>query len=72
MKEGKTIDGIIYMIGNTITEKTNNGNVEIFTFPSEESALKFFNRRKIVKKGAPRLHRREVATVYYSQTIICL
>lgn len=71
MKEGKTIDGSIYMIGNTITEK-HNGNVEIFTFPSEESALQFFNRRRIVKKGAPRLHRREVATIYYKQTIICL
>ena len=72
MKEGKTINGKIYMIDNVITEENNNGNVEILTFPSKEAALQFFNRRRIVKKGAPRLHRREIATIYYSQTIICL
>ncbi len=71
MKQGKTINGIIMLNNNTIVEKTE-GKTTAFTFLTEDAAKAYFNKRRIVKKGKPRLHRREVAVVYYSQTIICL
>ena len=72
MKEGKTINGIIYMINTVVTEIDSEGVKKIFKFATEQAAKTYFNQRRIIKKGRPRLHRREVATVYYKQTIICL
>lgn len=71
MKQGKTINGVIILNNNTIVEKVE-GKTTTFTFLTENAAKAYFNKRRIVKKGRPRLHRREVATIYYSQTIICL
>lgn len=72
MKKGKTINGIIWTIDNTVFEKSNDGKIEALSFLTEKEALNYFNRRRIIKRGAPRLHHKDIAVVYYSQTIISL
>ncbi len=69
MKRGNTIDGTIQMVGTIITEKNSKG-IQIYSFATENAAKEYFNKRRLIKRGTPRLHRREVAVIYYSQTII--
>lgn len=68
MKEGKTINGTIWMVGTVVTEKSSDG-IKVFSFATENAAKEYFNKRRIIRRGRKQLHRREVAVIYYSQII---
>lgn len=46
MKQSKTICGTIYLEGNCVIERVGD-KVSAFTFPSESSALVYYDKRRI-------------------------
>ncbi len=46
MKQSKTICGTIYLEGNCVIERIGD-KVSAFTFPSENSAIAYYDKRRI-------------------------